>query len=167
MENQWFAYENDLWWLSISSLVFGMVICQSTISRIFVVAERLSDKCAGADHGSPAAKSDAPSARAGVCRQLAILFHRELVNVKRNKALTVARAVQSIMSSLLIGLIFLQLERNMSSLSPRLFSSFFLVWAQLLGKRFRVLSSWQMTFRRSCIECIVNPINGWSTVYSL
>ena len=35
-------------------------------------------------------------------------------------------------SSLLIGLIFLQLERNMSSLQPRLFSSFLLVFAQFL-----------------------------------
>ena len=52
--------------------------------------------------------------------------------MKRNKALTVVRAVQSVASALLIGLIFLQLERNMSSLSPRLFSSFLLVFAQFL-----------------------------------
>lgn len=49
------------------------------------------------------------------------------------EALTVVRSVQSIASALLIGLIFLQLERNMSSLSPRLFSSFLLVFAQLPG----------------------------------
>lgn len=61
-----------------------------------------------------------------------VLFQRELVNVKRNKALTIVRAVQSVASSLLIGLIFLQLERNMSSLQPRLFSSFLLVFAQFL-----------------------------------
>jgi len=61
-----------------------------------------------------------------------VLFKRELVNVKRNKALTVVRAVQSVASALLIGLIFLQLERNMSSLSTRLFSSFLLVFAQFL-----------------------------------
>ena len=42
--------------------------------------------------------------------------------------------MQSIASSLLIGLIFWQLERNMSSLSPRLFSSFLLVFAQLLSR---------------------------------
>ena len=59
-------------------------------------------------------------------------IREELVNVKRNKALTVVRAVQSVASALLIGLIFLQLERNMSSLSPRLFSSFLLVFAQFL-----------------------------------
>lgn len=41
-------------------------------------------------------------------------------------------AVQSVASSLLIGLIFVQLERNMSSLQPRLFSSFLLVFAQFL-----------------------------------
>ena len=52
--------------------------------------------------------------------------------MKRNKALTIVRAVQSVASSLLIGLIFLQLERNMSSLQPRLFSSFLLVFAQFL-----------------------------------
>ena len=52
--------------------------------------------------------------------------------MKRNKALTVVRAVQSVASALLIGLIFLQLERNMSSLSPRLFSSFLLVFAQFM-----------------------------------
>jgi len=93
--------------------------------------KQLSDKVSGADHGSPT-KSEAPVKRAGPCRQLAILFHRELVNVKRNKALTVVRSVQSIASALLIGLIFLQLERNMSSLSPRLFSSFLLVFAQFM-----------------------------------
>jgi len=92
--------------------------------------KQLSDKASG-EHGSPT-KSEAPVKRAGPCRQLAILFHRELVNVKRNKALTVVRAVQSIASSLLIGLIFWQLERNMSSLSPRLFSSFLLVFAQFM-----------------------------------
>ena len=59
-------------------------------------------------------------------------IREELVNVKRNKALTVVRAVQSVASALLIGLIFLQLERNMSSLSTRLFSSFLLVFAQFL-----------------------------------
>ena len=59
-------------------------------------------------------------------------IREELVNVKRNKALTVVRAVQSVASALLIGFIFLQLERNMSSLSPRLFSSFLLVFAQFL-----------------------------------
>jgi len=83
------------------------------------------------DRGSPA-KSEAPPKRAGLCGQVVVLFKRELVNVKRNKALTVVRAVQSVASALLIGLIFLQLERNMSSLSPRLFSSFLLVFAQFL-----------------------------------
>eukprot|EP00913_Durusdinium_trenchii_P001518 g1405.t1 len=70
--------------------------------------------------------------RAGWGRQLVVLFQRELVNLRRNKALTLVRAVQSVASSLLIGLIFLQLERNMSSLQPRLFSSFLLVFAQFL-----------------------------------
>ncbi|CAE7757565.1 W [Symbiodinium sp. CCMP2456] len=83
------------------------------------------------ERGSPA-KSEAPPKRAGLCGQVVVLFKRELVNVKRNKALTVVRAVQSVASALLIGLIFLQLERNMSSLSPRLFSSFLLVFAQFL-----------------------------------
>ena len=49
-----------------------------------VFPPRLSDKAFGADHGSPT-KSEAPVKRAGPCRQLAILFQRELVNVKRNK----------------------------------------------------------------------------------
>ena len=58
---------------------------------------------------------------------------REIHMTKISEALTVVRSVQSIASALLIGLIFLQLERNMSSLSPRLFSSFLLVFAQLPG----------------------------------
>ncbi|CAE7280654.1 W [Symbiodinium sp. CCMP2592] len=92
--------------------------------------KKLSDTTS-LDRGSPT-KSEAPPKRAGICGQVAVLFKRELVNVKRNKALTVVRAVQSVASALLIGLIFLQLERNMSSLSPRLFSSFLLVFAQFL-----------------------------------
>ena len=86
---------------------------------------------AALDRGSPT-KSEAPPKRAGLCGQVVVLFKRELVNVKRNKALTIVRTVQSVASSLLIGLIFLQLERNMSSLQPRLFSSFLLVFAQFL-----------------------------------
>jgi len=74
----------------------------------------------------------ATDGRANFCTQLVVLLRREMVNVKRNKALTVVRAVQTVASSLLIGLIFLQIERNMSGLQPRLFSSFLLVFA-LLG----------------------------------
>ena len=58
---------------------------------------------------------------------------REIHMTKISEALTVVRSVQSIASALLIGLIFLQLERNMSSLSPRRFSSFLLVFAKLPG----------------------------------
>ncbi|CAE7484327.1 W [Symbiodinium natans] len=77
--------------------------------------------------------SEMPAARrAGFCKQLAILFQREAVNVKRNKPLTVVRAVQSIAAALLIGLIFVQLERNMTSIQVRLFASFLLVFAQFM-----------------------------------
>ena len=74
----------------------------------------------------------ATDSRANFCTQLVVLLRREMVNVKRNKALTVVRTVQTVASSLLIGLIFLQIERNMSGLQPRLFSSFLLVFAQFL-----------------------------------
>ena len=80
----------------------------------------------------PTVESPKVDSRANFCRQLAVLLKRELVNVKRNKALTVVRTVQSVASSFLIGFIFIQLERNMSSLQPRLFSSFLLVFAQFL-----------------------------------
>ena len=56
----------------------------------------------------------------------------QVVNVKRNKTLTIVRAVQSIAAALLIGLIFVQLERNMSSIQVRLFASFLLVFTQFL-----------------------------------
>jgi len=54
------------------------------------------------------------------------------VNVKRNKTLTFVRAVQSIAAAFLIGLIFLQLERNLSSIQVRFFASFLLVFTQFL-----------------------------------
>ena len=80
-------------------------------------------------------KSEVPEAkRAGFFGQLSILFQREVVNVKRNKTLTVVRAVQSIAAALLIGLIFVQLERNMSSIQVRFFASFLLVFTQFLDR---------------------------------
>ncbi|CAJ1353819.1 unnamed protein product [Effrenium voratum] len=86
--------------------------------------------------GKAKAKDEQPEAkgfqRAGWPRQLGILLRRELVNLKRSKGLTVVRAAQSVASSLLIGWIFVQLERNMSGLQPRLFSSFMLVFSQFL-----------------------------------
>lgn len=39
---------------------------------------------------------------------------------------------QTVLSALLFGFIFLQLERNMSSLQPRLFSSFLLIFGQFM-----------------------------------
>ncbi|CAE7231514.1 W [Symbiodinium pilosum] len=81
---------------------------------------------------SPGGSEVPPARRAGFCGQLATLFHREVVNVKRNKTLTIVRAVQSIAAALLIGLIFVQLERNMSSIQVRLFASFLLVFTQFL-----------------------------------
>ncbi|CAK9025730.1 Protein white [Durusdinium trenchii] len=96
---------------------------------------QMSDSASGRGAGASGA-AEGPvrpvHLRAGWGRQLVVLFQRELVNLRRNKALTLVRAVQSVASSLLIGLIFLQLERNMSSLQPRLFSSFLLVFAQFL-----------------------------------
>ena len=54
------------------------------------------------------------------------------MNVKRSKGLTVARAAQSIGASVLIGLIFWQLENNLSGIQTRFFSSFLLVFTQFL-----------------------------------
>ena len=81
---------------------------------------------------SPGGSEIPVAKRAGFFGQLRVLFHREVVNVKRNKTLTVVRAVQSIAAALLIGLIFIQLENNMSSIQVRLFASFLLVFTQFL-----------------------------------
>eukprot|EP00913_Durusdinium_trenchii_P035931 g33620.t1 len=120
--------------------------------------KQMSDTAKG-DHGSPT-KSEAPVKRAGPCGQLVTLFKRELVNVKRNKALTVVRAVQSVASSVLIGLIFLQLERNMSSLQPRLFSSFLLVFAQFLFAMLGVVNAFpaeRAVFLRETQDKLYHP----------
>ena len=94
---------------------------------------QLSDGLGVVPTSESAVHNSSPSdSRAGLCLQLLVLFRRELVNVKRNKALTVVRAVQSIASSLLIGFIFFQLEHNISGIQTRQFSSFLLVFAQFL-----------------------------------
>ena len=94
---------------------------------------QLSDGLGVVPTSESAVQNSSPSdSRAGLCLQLLVLFRRELVNVKRNKALTVVRAVQSIASSLLIGFIFFQLEHNMSGIQTRQFSGFLLVFAQFL-----------------------------------
>ncbi|CAJ1354662.1 unnamed protein product [Effrenium voratum] len=95
-------------------------------------AEASADSDAAAGDGKSGKGGPVQGKRAGFCGQLGTLFHRELVNTRRNKSLTLVRAVQSVLSSVLIGWIFVQLERNLSGIQPRLFSSFMLVFAQFL-----------------------------------
>ena len=70
--------------------------------------------------------------RAGLAQQLRTLLHRELMNLKRCKVLTIVRAAQSVGASVLVGLIFVQLEHNLSGIQTRLFSSFLLVFTQFM-----------------------------------
>ena len=93
--------------------------------------KELSEASDLAGKGSPT-KSEAPVKRASFVRQLGVLFKREITNVRRNKGLTRVRVAQTVLSALLFGFIFLQLERNMSSLQPRLFSSFLLIFGQFM-----------------------------------
>ncbi|CAJ1447718.1 unnamed protein product, partial [Effrenium voratum] len=98
--------------------------------------------------------------RAGFCGQLATLLHRELVNVKRNKMLTVVRSMQTIAASFLIGLIFLQLDNNLAGIQTRFFSSFLLVFSQVMFSLLGVINTFpaeRAVFLRETQDKLYHP----------
>ena len=98
--------------------------------------------------------------RAGAGQQLKVLLQRELVNLMRSKVLTIVRAVQSIGASALVGLIFLQLERNMSGIQTRLFSSFLLVFTQFMFAMLGVVNAFpaeRAVFLRESQDGLYHP----------
>lgn len=70
--------------------------------------------------------------RVGFCRQLSILCVRTALVVRRSKLLTFVRFMQTVMSSVLVSWIFVQVPKDLFGVRRRLFVTFFLVFTQLL-----------------------------------
>mmetsp|Transcript_40268 Transcript_40268/g.86414 ORF Transcript_40268/g.86414 Transcript_40268/m.86414 type:complete len:622 (-) Transcript_40268:260-2125(-) len=84
-----------------------------------------------ANDGSPVGKIEVAD-RLNFPRQLALLFKRNFLAFRRNKILTVVRTMQSIMSSVLIGWIFVQVDKDLDGVNVRVFGAFLLAFAQFL-----------------------------------
>mmetsp|Transcript_124810 Transcript_124810/g.249227 ORF Transcript_124810/g.249227 Transcript_124810/m.249227 type:complete len:642 (-) Transcript_124810:63-1988(-) len=65
-------------------------------------------------------------------RQLALLFKRNMLNLRRSKVLITARVGQTIMSTLFIGWIFVQSGSNMKGVNNRWYAVFLLAFGQCL-----------------------------------
>jgi len=100
-------------------------------------AERLAQlrgisESPAANEGDPLPPALAKSSRLGFCGQVLVLLRRGALALKRNKVLTVVRAGQTILSTILVGWIFAQLDANLDGVRLRMFSAFLLVFAQFL-----------------------------------
>lgn len=106
------------------------------LARLREAAEPAAPPAAGA------LAAQAPvSGRVGFCRQLLILTQRTLLNVKRTKALTVVRAVQTVMSAILISWVFVQLKFDLSGVRERMFAAFLVCFAQFLFSTLSVVNT--------------------------
>ena len=108
----------------------------------------------------PAPPGRSARRRGRFAAQLAVLFRRELRNVRRSHSLTAVRVAQTVLSSLLIGLIFLRLESNMGSVQPRLFSSFLLIFAQFMFALLGVVNAFpqeRAVFLREAQDKLYHP----------
>ncbi|CAJ1330477.1 unnamed protein product [Effrenium voratum] len=93
-------------------------------------------------------------------RQLGALLQRELLHHRRNRCLLLARSAQTLASSLLIGLVFLQLNHDLSSLRPRLFSSFLLFFTQFFFALIGVVNTFpgeRAVFQREVQDGLYHP----------
>eukprot|EP00931_Biecheleriopsis_adriatica_P049263 TRINITY_DN28495_c0_g1_i1.p1 TRINITY_DN28495_c0_g1~~TRINITY_DN28495_c0_g1_i1.p1 ORF type:complete len:657 (+),score=116.01 TRINITY_DN28495_c0_g1_i1:71-1972(+) len=109
---------------------------------------------------SPSSAPAEAAKRANFLSQLAVLVRREVLSLRRNKNLTVVRAAQSVASSVLIGWIFFQLERNRSGIQTRLFSSFLLVFMQFMFALLSVVNTFpaeRAVFLREAQDKLYHP----------
>lgn len=92
-------------------------------------ADPVDDEAAADDN---AAKPDRLVQRLGFCGQIVVLTRRNVLSLRRNKVLTVVRIMQTIMSTILISWIFVQLPGDLTGVRSRLFGTFMLGIAQML-----------------------------------
>lgn len=116
--------------------------------------------CASQQAWSNQASLSVPVKRASFFSQLSILTHRDIVSLRRNKVLTVVRAVQSIASSVLIGWIFWQTKGDKAGVQTRLFSSFLLVFTQFMFALIGVINAFpseRAVFLREAQDKLYHP----------
>jgi len=117
--------------------------------------------------GGPAPASQQLSAagapgvrRLNFVRQVGVLFHRNLLNFRRNKLLTIVRLVQTVLSTVLISWIFNQVGSNMSGVQARMFGCFLLAFAQFLFAMLGVVNTFpaeRAVFLREAQDRWYNP----------
>eukprot|EP00930_Biecheleria_cincta_P084236 TRINITY_DN7372_c0_g2_i1.p1 TRINITY_DN7372_c0_g2~~TRINITY_DN7372_c0_g2_i1.p1 ORF type:complete len:654 (-),score=121.17 TRINITY_DN7372_c0_g2_i1:629-2590(-) len=114
------------------------------------------------DSDVPANAAAAPvvASRHGFFGQLRILIQREALAVRRNKTLTVVRAVQSVAATVLVGWIFAQLPRNVSGVQSRLFAGFLLIFGQFMFALLGVVNAFpaeRAVFLREAQDRLYHP----------
>lgn len=69
-----------------------------------------------------------------------VVFIRAFINIMRDRMLTFARLFQAVFMGLLVGLIYLQMDRNQESVQDRVGVIFFILVNQVMGAMFPVIN---------------------------